>query len=96
MDIPEEKKIVNNANSEEKENLKGEICFVCHEAEKVNDLMVYLAYIHKDQSICGIIYGDQSKSNTIITTCFHTVHANCFTEMEKKEGVQFNCPACKK
>lgn len=99
MDNPEEKQIVNETvndfSSEEKKSEQGEICFICHEAAKTNKTLVYLAHIYKDESVCGAIYGDQSKSNTAIATCSHTVHAHCYIEMDK-ENVKFNCPECHK
>ena len=57
---------------------------------------MYLAdFAYRDKSICGIVYGEQCKSNSLITTCFHSVHANCYIEMGKEEFV-FACPVCEK
>ena len=91
----DKKEAVDDTYIENKTDETREFCFICYEAAKVSNHLVYLANIYKDKSACGIIYGDQSKSNTLITTCLHTVHANCYIEMEK-EGVQLRCPECKK
>ena len=59
------------------------MCLICNEAAKANNQLVYMACVYKDKSICGVIYGDQSKSNTLIATCLHTVHVNCYMEIKK-------------
>ena len=88
-DNPEEKqhedKTVSDANSQEaeKKDQIEELCLICNKAAIANNQLVYMARVYKDKSICGVIYGDQSKSNTLITTCLHTVHTNCYIEMKK-------------
>ena len=71
------------------------MCAICQETAKANNQLVYLAHIHKGKTICAAIYGDQCKSSTLITTCAHPVHANCYIEMDKKDTL-LECPVCEK
>ena len=32
----------------------------------------------------------------IVTTCFHTIHLNCFEKHAKESGLKFSCPLCSK
>ena len=86
---------LSKTSNQGEENEEEDLCLLCHEAAKKNNQLVYLAHINKDKTICGAIYADQNKANTLITTCFHTIHVNCYIEMNKSV-VEFNCPLCTK
>lgn len=81
---------LNEGKAEEEE----EVCILCHEKSKLNNKLVYLASINKNNTICGAVHGKNNVTNTFINTCFHAIHVNCFIQMDKKNDLSFNCPYC--
>ena len=56
---------------------------MCHETGKKNNELAYLSTIRRKGTVCQIIYGDQNKAGVAISSCFHTVHTNCYIAMKK-------------
>ena len=76
-----------------KEEEEEDLCILCHEKERENNNFVYLSSVMKN-TICSSVYGEDNRSGTLLNTCFHCVHINCYAKMEG--GLQTTCPLCSK
>ena len=78
----EEKTAIKELNQEQTGDKKVK-CSICQETAKANNRLVHLAHVYKGKSVCGAIYGQHCKSSTLITTCKHPVHTNCYIDIKK-------------
>lgn len=71
-------------------------CLVCHEKKKKDNPLVYLAACKKSTPFSSAKHGGENKANISLTTCFHTMHTNCFAKFDKDNDLNFDCPLCTK
>ena len=74
-----------------------DICLMCHEKEKPENELVFMAQLNKNKTLSSSFYGKDDKSSLLFKSCLHTIHLNCYVKMMQSKSLSnFNCPLCSK
>lgn len=69
-----------------------EECIICREKAKRDRPIGYLVEMVK-KTLSSVFYREENKTDTMMKSCFHCVHADCYVKSVKSNR---KCPLCSK